>query len=187
MTIPDFDAVLVVAQRGGEWAFTLIYRELNPRILRYLWAQAPDVADDLASETWLGVAKRLHEFAGDETAFRGWVFAIARNRLVQHWRDRGRRPGDPVSPEILSLLAAPDEDATGATALANLGGREAARAVALALPHDQAEVVLLRLLGGLGVEQVAGLLGKRAGTVRVLQHKALRRLSQIFSQEALTR
>jgi RNA polymerase sigma-70 factor (ECF subfamily) len=55
------------------------------------------------------------------------------------------------------------------------------------LTPDQADVVLLRVLVGLDVEQVANVLGKRPATVRVLQHKALRRLAAHFSVEALTR
>jgi RNA polymerase sigma-70 factor, ECF subfamily len=54
----------------------------------------------------------------------------------------------------------------------------AALAVIGQLPHDQAEVVLLRVVAGLGVEQVARLLGKRPGAVRVLAHRGLRRLAE---------
>jgi len=53
MTIgPDFDGVLTAAQAGEEWAFSLLYRDLNPSVLRYLGAQAPGAAEDLASDTW---------------------------------------------------------------------------------------------------------------------------------------
>lgn len=133
-----------------------------------------------AAETWLAAARNLASF-GDETAFRGWLFTIARRRLVQHWRDSGRRPVTAVAPERLTdRRAADDPEAEG---LAAVSAREAARAIAAALPPDQADVVLLRMLGGLDVDQVAGILGKRPGTVRVLQHKALRRLADRFSPE----
>jgi len=59
--------------------------------------------------------------------------------------------------------------------------------VTATLSADQAEVVLLRVLGGLGVEQVAELVGKRPGTVRVLQHRALRRLHAELAKGHVTR
>ena len=60
----EFDSVLRAAQAGAEWAFATLYRDINPRLLRYFAAQAPSVAEDLASETWLAAAGRLHLFSG---------------------------------------------------------------------------------------------------------------------------
>jgi len=64
---------------------------------------------------------------------------------------------------------------------------EAAIARIATLPPDQAEVVLLRILGGLSVREVAAITGKRPGTVRVLQHRALRRLAREVRREAVTK
>jgi RNA polymerase sigma-70 factor (ECF subfamily) len=181
---PDFDDILGAAQAGAEWAFSLLYRDLNPPLLRYLAARAPSVAEDVAAETWIAVARQLGLFTGGEGAFRGWLFTIGRRRLIQHWREVGRRPATSVDAETLVNRGAPDD--TAATAVAAVSAREAAAAIAAELPPDQADVVLLRILAGLDVDQVAEILGKRPGTVRVLQHKALRRLAGKFSVEALT-
>jgi RNA polymerase sigma-70 factor (ECF subfamily) len=70
--------------------------------------------------------------------------------------------------------------------LATVSAQEAAAALAASLPADQADVVLLRVVAGLDVDQVAEILGKKAGTVRVLQHKAVRRLAEKFCVELLT-
>jgi RNA polymerase sigma-70 factor (ECF subfamily) len=185
MTIgPDFDSVLAGAQAGAEWAFALLYRDLNPRLLRYLGAHAPSVAEDLTADTWLAAARQLAGFEGGEGDFRAWLFTIAYRQLVQHWRQTTRRRTDPVGPESFPELAAPDDpEAAGVSAMS---ARDAAAALAAALPPDQAQVILLRVVAGLDVDQVATLLGKRAGTVRVLQHKAIRRLAEKFSLELLT-
>jgi len=71
-------------------------------------------------------------------------------------------------------------------ALDVIGTREALERLR-ALPPEQAEVVLLRIVGGFTVEEVARLLGRRPGTIRVIQHRALRRLARAFSQEPVTR
>ena len=88
----QFEGILTAAQDGGEWAVANLYRWLHPAVIGYLRARAAQDADDLASETWLDVARALPTFSGDETAFRSWVFTIAHRRLVDHHRAAARRP-----------------------------------------------------------------------------------------------
>jgi RNA polymerase sigma-70 factor, ECF subfamily len=135
MVGPSFTAVLDAAAAGDEAAFRVLWRDLQPGLLRYLDALAPGASEDLASETWLRVVDGLARFSGDERAFRAWVFTVARHRAVDRWRRR-------------------------------------------TLPRDQAEVVLLRVVAGLDVAQVATITGKRPDTVRVVAHRALRRLAR---------
>ena len=179
----DFDALLAAAQAGAEWAVTALYRDVHPRLFRYLWARESRVAEDLESEVWLAVAAGLGRFVGGEPAFRGWVFSIARRRLADYRRTAVRRATDPVPDDQLER---PSTDHTEAEALDRLSGEEAAAFVSATLAPDQAEVVLLRVLGGLDVDQVAELLGKRPGTIRVLQHRALRRLHAELEKRAVT-
>jgi RNA polymerase sigma-70 factor (ECF subfamily) len=181
----NFPAVLAAAQSGAEWALAWLYRRLNRALLGYLTARAPSAAEDLASETWLAAARHLTAFRGDEKAFRGWLFTIAHHRLAQHWRQANRRPSAPVDPAAMVDYPASDDPAgevvDAAVAVA------AARRITDLLSPAQAEVVLLRVLGGLDVDQVAAVLGRRAGAVRVLQHKALRKLAgRNFSLEEVT-
>jgi RNA polymerase sigma-70 factor (ECF subfamily) len=182
----EFETVLAAAQAGADWAFAVLYREFNPRLLRYFASRAPAQGEDLAAETWYGAARRIHGFSGGEDAFRGWLFAIAHHRLVQHWRDLKRRPPIECAAGPDPEPYAPDE--TENDSLSLVAAQQAARQIAEVLPPDQAEVVLLRILGDLGVAQVAQILGKRAGAVRVLQHRALRRLADLnFSLLEVTR
>src|ERR671912_2625452 len=87
-----FDDVLAAAQAGAAWAFEVLYRDLSPALTGYLRLQGAAEPDDLASETFIGVFNGLAAFRGDEAGLRGWVFTIARRRLVDDWRRRGRRP-----------------------------------------------------------------------------------------------
>ena len=178
-----FDAVLVAAQAGGESAIAELFRDLYPRLLRYLRAMEPREGEDLASETWLDVAAGLGRFNGGEDAFRAWAFTIARRRLIDMRRRRTGRRTQPVPPE--ELLAHSGTGDAERDAMNEIGTREALALIA-ALPPDQAEVVLLRVLGGLDTDRVARIVGKRAGTVRVLQHRALRRLAQQVEREVVT-
>ena len=176
----QFESLLIAAQDGGEWAVAILYRWLHPAVLSYLRARAGRDAEDLAAETWLDVARALRSFSGSETAFRSWVFTIAHRRLVDHYRAAARRrrlgrlaPGDPA--EVAVDVPAPDDPA--AQVVARMAGDEAVRRIVALLPADQAEVVLLRVVAGLAVDEVARVTGRRPGTVRVLQHRALRRLA----------
>ena len=159
----------------------LLWRDLHPRILRYLGVAVGDSdAEDLASDVWLEVARGLGRFDGDEPAFRAWVFTIARRRVIDAGRRVQRRRTDPMPPQPIDRGAdAPDEFE------ARLALDAALRRVAR-LPRDQAEVVALRVLAGLSAEQVAEIVGKRAGTVRVLQHRGLQRLANELAAEGVT-
>jgi RNA polymerase sigma-70 factor (ECF subfamily) len=181
----DFTTVLRAAQLGEEWAFSVLYRKLNAQLLRYFASRVPADAEDLAAETWIGVARNLSAFDGGEQAFRGWLFTIAHRRLVQHWREVARHPKTDPSTDVDP--GSTDPDGVESAAVGSLSAQHAARLIASCLTPEQAEVVLLRVLGGLDVDEVARIVGKRAGAVRGLQHKALRKLAtQNFFLEALT-
>ena len=172
---PDFPAVLAAATAGDEAAFGRLWRDLQPRLLRYFMVAVPAAAEDLASETWLAVVRGLDRFRGNEPAFRAWVFTIARHEVLDWRRRAARRVTEATTVNDLAEQAAPDDPA--AAALEGLSTR-AALAVVATLPPDQAEAIVLRVIAGLGVDQVAGIMGKRPGTVRVLTHRGLRRLAE---------
>jgi RNA polymerase sigma-70 factor, ECF subfamily len=175
--------VLQAARRGEEWAIAALYRDLHPRLLRYLRVQEPRDAEDLASEVWLDIGSGLRRFDGGEADLRAWAFTIARHRVVDTRRARRRRRTEPVPAEELRGYGATG-DAEG-DAMDALGTENAIARIA-ALPADQAEVVLLRVLGGLSVREVAAIVGKRPGAVRGLQHRAMRGLARTISREAIT-
>jgi RNA polymerase sigma-70 factor (ECF subfamily) len=177
MAESQFESVLAAAQTGAEWALTSLYQDLHPPLVRFLLAQEPDEGEDLASEVWLDVARGLGRFEGDESSFRCWLFTIARRRLIDLRRTRARRRTTPVS--LDQLIDRPDP----AEAFA---GVETADALALlgALPPAQAEIVVLRVLAGLDSHEVAAVTGRKPGTVRVMQKRALERLAELISVEA---
>jgi RNA polymerase sigma-70 factor (ECF subfamily) len=175
----EFDAALTAARAGDEWAIAVLWRDLHPMLLRYLRGLEPGAAQDIESETWLQAARDLSSFDGGEAAFRSWMFTIARHRLSDWRRHAARRPVTPVDPSRLPDRWSPDDPA--GTVLEQLD-TDAALALVATLPPDQAEVILLRVLGGLDAAEVGAVVDKRPGTVRVLQHRALRTLAERLSQ-----
>jgi len=174
--------VLAAAQEGEQWATAVLWHDLHPRLLRFLRGLDPSAAEDVEAETWLAAARDLASFRGDDRDFRAWMFTIARNRLIDARRREARRRSVPVTPEILGGRPADDDPAI--TAVDVLRADAAVARVRECLPRDQAEVILLRVLGGLDVDEVAAIVHKRPGNVRVLQHRGLRRLAERIAEEA---
>jgi RNA polymerase sigma-70 factor, ECF subfamily len=168
------------AQRGDTDAFRVLYRDTQPRLLRYLRALVGDDAEDVASETWLQISRDLASFHGDGDGFRGWAATIARHRALDHLRRAARRPPPiPVPAEDLAGLAARDD--TAATALDAVATDAAVRLIT-SLPPDQAEAVLLRAVLGLDAATAAKVLGKRPGAVRTAAYRGLRTLARHLEQ-----
>jgi RNA polymerase sigma-70 factor, ECF subfamily len=177
-----FGETLARAQGGDEAAFACIFRDVQPALLRYLRVIAPE-AEDVAGETWLQVVGGLAGFRGDEQAFRAWLFTIARHRAVDAGRSRARRPTMP-----LDLTGAAEQLVTADSADLALDAVSARAVVKLIaeLPPDQAEVIMLRVVADLDSGDVARILGKTPGAVRVAAHRGLRRLAEIAQRAGVT-
>jgi RNA polymerase sigma-70 factor, ECF subfamily len=177
-TLDDFPRLLAAARRGDDAAFAVLFRSVQPLLLRYLRTLGRDLADDVAAETWVAVVRGLERFRGGEAGFRGWVFTIARARLVDARRSAGRLPV-PVDAET-ELGELPGE-ADVAAAVDELMSTEAALGLIARLAPDQAEAVLLRHVVGLDVAAAARVLGKRPGAVRIATMRGLTRLRTLLA------
>lgn len=175
------DSVLPAARAGAEWAWERIYRELAPSVTGYLRAHGAGEPEDVTGEVFLQVVRGLERFAGDERAFRAWVFTIAHRRVVDDLRRRSRRPVAPAPPDVVADVAPPGGD-VHEDAIAVLDETAVREAIG-ALPPDQRAVLLLRILGDLTIEEIARALGKRVGAVKALQRRALRRLEKAYPFE----
>jgi RNA polymerase sigma-70 factor (ECF subfamily) len=171
----DLESALVAARAGAEWGFALLYRDLQPRLLRYTGALCGRDAEDVTAEAWLHVVRDLYRFEGDLDGFRGWVATICRNRAIDATRRRVRRPV--VGGSLDGVLQTPGPYDTADDALDGLATREAIALIS-ALPRQQAEAVLLRAVVGLDAAGAGAVLGRSAGAVRVAAHRGLKRLAR---------
>jgi RNA polymerase sigma-70 factor (ECF subfamily) len=174
----DLTAVVAAAQAGDEDAFRRLYRLLQPALVRYLRALVGAEADDVASESWLHIARDLATFHGDWDSFRGWTATIARHRAMDHLRHQRRRPCVTIPAEELHGLAGDDD--TAAKALEEVGTDDAIALIAT-LPPDQAEAILLRVVMGLDAAATGRILGKRPGAVRTAAYRGLRQLAHLLT------
>jgi RNA polymerase sigma-70 factor (ECF subfamily) len=178
-----FVVTLARAQAGDEAAFACIFRDVQPALLRYLRVIAPE-AEDVASDTWLQVVAGLAGFRGGEQAFRSWLFTIARHRAADAGRSRARRPAVPLEASgAAEQLTSPDD--TADLAVEAVSARAVVAMVA-SLPADQAEIIMLRVVAGLEAGDVARIVGKTPGAVRVAAHRGLRRLASMVERAGVT-
>lgn len=179
---PDLSAAVEAAQGGDEQAFRTLYRDVQPRLLRYLRAMVGEDAEDVASEAWLHIARDLPTFSGDSDGFRGWAATIARHRAMDHQRRHRRRPQQSATPiDDLGDMASNDDTAESAL---DTVSTEAAIAMIAELPRDQAEAVMLRVVMGLDAESAGKVLGKRSGAIRTATYRGLKRLASRLEQAA---
>ncbi len=176
----EFVDVLDHARRGDDTSFALLFRDLQPALVRYLRVAAGPVGEDLASETWVRVAQGLGRFRGDERGFHAWVFTIARHRILDWRRREARAPVVSRPVDELADHAAGNDPA--ADAIERLDTDTALNLIRT-LPADQAEVVVLRAVAGLDVAHVARVVGKRPAEVRVLAQRGLQQLAERLASE----
>lgn len=175
-----WDSLLSAAKAGAEWAWNRIYAELAPAVRGYLVSRGADDPDGLLGDVWLQVARNVKSFAGDEAGFRSWVFTVAHHRLVDEHRRRGRQPQRTAAEQVGDDWAGTAESAE-TVALIEDETREVFR-VLDQLTDQQRDVLALRVIGDLTVEQVAEIVGKRPGAVKALQRRALRALRKKIEQ-----
>ena len=179
----DFAALLAAAQGGSEQAFSVLWRDANPALLRYLRVVAAENAEDVAAETWVQVVRGLPRFTGDEAAWRAWLFTTARRRLLDQARVRKRHPAEPL--DEISAAEVPRSAAAEQLAMDNIA-TESAMALLSKLPEHQAEVIFLRVVAGLDTEVVAAMLGRSPGAIRVAAHRGLKKLAAMLSGAGVT-
>jgi RNA polymerase sigma-70 factor (ECF subfamily) len=161
--------VLAAAQRGDGDAFAVIWRELAPVVTGYLTARGVPDAEGLTSDVFVTLLPRLSELTGGVSGLRTFVFSVAHARSVDEVRRRARRPlsieFDPRQHDGVSASA--EQEAlvrVGTTQVLDLLDR---------LNPDHREVLALRVIADLGVEQTATVMRRSVGSIKQLQRRAL--------------
>lgn len=166
---PAFGHLIAEAKAGCSLCFEHLYRQLAGQVVSYLrWHRASD-PDGLTNDVFAQVHRRLGRFQGDEAGFRSWLFTIAHHRMIDDRRRSSRQPVTRADVGVDESLGWGDVEED---AFADMAGDQVRDLLAVLSP-DQRDVVLLRVVADLSVEQVAQMLHKREGAIKALQHRAL--------------
>jgi RNA polymerase sigma-70 factor, ECF subfamily len=177
---PDLPAVLAAQADGA--AFATLYRRYLDRVYGYAFYQLGDHhdAEDVTERIFLAALRALPDFRDQGSTFRAWLFRIAHNTIANAHRSRARRRTEPLPEDF--QRAAPNADPAGQVALAD-ELREIRRVVAQ-MPDDRRQVILLRFVDDLSTTEIAEVLDRSPGAVRVLLHRSLRDLAARLNARA---
>jgi RNA polymerase sigma-70 factor (ECF subfamily) len=176
----QLDALVAAAQAGGDWAFERLWQELSPAVAGYLRGRGTPDPDDVTSEVFLAAFRQLGSFVGDGASFRSWLFTVAHHKGVDAVRRAAREPAvDPYQPNTDPRQV----DSAEVAALAAVESEEI-RTLLASLTADQADVMLLRVLGGLTIAEIARLTGRSEGAVKQLQRRAVAQLAVRLGEDA---
>lgn len=161
-----------VRERGGRAdasAFNAIYRDYSPVVLGYVKAHGVDDAEAVTQDVFLALLPKLATATGGAAGIRTLIFSIAHARCVDSHRRRSRQP------DLLEYEADTDSRRSASaedTVLAS-HGHDGALSILAILGEDQREVLFLRIIADLPLEQVATIMQKSVGAVKQLQRRAL--------------
>jgi len=177
--IPSEDELIRRAIRRDAEAFGELYVLHLDRIYRYIFYRVGSEVDaeDLTEQVFLRAWEAIEGYRHQRYPFSSWLYRIAHNAVIDHYRTRkDLRPLDSLSFSLADEALGPEELLARKTEAACLH-----EAIAR-LPEEQQHVVSLRFIEGLRHAQVALILGKSEGAVRVIQHRALAALSAILGE-----
>lgn len=167
------ESVVDAARRGDEVAWRILYEDLAPAVGGYFRARRMRDPEDLVSEVFMDMARRIGTFEGTVEDLKGWAFTIAHSRYVDAVRALERRPVEPID-GMADLPASTDVEGEVLSTLQ----RDTLLAAADALTPGQRSVLLLRVFGDLSVAETATALGKTQTTVKVTLHRAIKSLER---------
>ncbi|WP_104180541.1 RNA polymerase sigma factor [Arthrobacter sp. B0490] len=169
------DDALDRAQAGEPAALSLIYQVLSPAVLGYFTGRRADDPEASTQDVFLTVFSRLDSVSGGPRGLRTFTFSVAHARHVDEVRRKLR------APVLVGYEADGDQRTTDSAETVALGNLDAGGATGLLaqLNAEQRDVLLLRIVAELPIEQVAEILGRSAGSVKQLQRRGLLKLKEL--------
>jgi len=175
------DELVAGVRRGDRDAIAAVYLEVAPALRGFLRRRVPhgEVADDLVEETFVELIEVGERFRGDGRSLRAWLYRAARNNLKDWAKRADRRSDHELTAEQAASVPAPD-GAVDERALAAVVDPALVAALEQLTP-EQREVIELRLVAELSLVQVAEITDRTVGAVKLLQHRAVRRLARLLA------
>jgi len=168
------DSELVVRAKAGDHAaFTQIYERYAPAIYRYIYFRVgeAELAEDLQAEVFLRMLEGIHRYEDRGWPISAWLYRIAHDRTIDTIRRRRNRQQMPL--ESWGGMC----DGPEGSVSAKLEFEEINRSLN-DLTADQRQVIQMRFMGDMSIQEVARRLGRTEGSVKALQHRGLQSLAR---------
>lgn len=170
----DYDALLQQAKRGNRQALAAIYDAFQPPIYRYVYRQVDgeETARDLTADVFHRFLQALHQGTGPDNYLQAWLYRVAHNTIVDHYRRQQHRNHLPLLEQVISADDDPVRQAETSLAVAQV------RQSMQQLTPDQQQVIALKFFAGLSNQEIALIVAKPVGAVKALQHRAIAALQR---------
>jgi len=178
MTEEELKLALQKAQNGDSEAFAQLYDLFAEKIYRFIYFRVghKEVAEDVLSDTFVKGWQKINQ-VNAPSALSGWLYQIARNNIIDYYRIKK----DFVALEEVENIL---EDAVNPIDETNLSLDQKRILVVLnQLPAEQQEVIRYKFFEDLSNEEIAYVMGKTEGAIRVIQHRAINRLKDILNTD----
>lgn len=177
------DELLAEAVDFGEAALSELYDRYELKIYSYIYRRTNEqvLAEDLTAQVFLKMLEAIRNERAWHSSFSGWLYRIAHNLVIDHYRRRDRQPQ--VALDDVPIM--PDYSENPIETAELRIDAEMLRAAIRRLTDDQAQVVSLRFLEGYSFSEIAGMMDKTEGAVKALQHRAFATLRQYLQYEYL--
>ncbi len=174
----DLPSTIARARQGHPQAIHDLYDVYAPRIGHYCYVRLGNrqAAEDCVQEVFISIWKAIPtiKYQGEQ-AFIGWIYTIAYHVIVTYIRRRNHRQHLSLTPDVQLI------DSKSIDIARTICDREALRHALTQLTVDQLQVITLRFFAGLSTSEVAEALNRTDGAIRVLQHRAIKRLQQLLA------
>jgi RNA polymerase sigma-70 factor (ECF subfamily) len=171
----EFANILRAGKHGDDAALARLCAYIYSHVYAFLYYRVPqpEDAEDLTSEVVLKIIKALKRQRGN---FHAWMYRIARNRLIDYYRQRAVR-------QEVSLVDVPQKEFVRTGDLSKqILTKEKLRKGLEKLTEEQKQVIILKFIQGYNNQEIAGIVGKSVGAVKVLQFRALKAMREYFSR-----
>ena len=179
----SFESVLEAAKLGADWAWAVLYGDIAGPVMGFFRSRGVADPEEAAGDVFFELARELVDFEGNEESFRTFVFVIAYKRHLTENRYSNRRLRTVLADQVLDRLQSSSE-VMGAVPVLEVPD-EVRRAFEI-LTSEQRDVLSLRIVAGLSVDQVAEVLNRGVKTVKNLQRRGMARVRAQIPSEAAT-
>lgn len=177
------ERLLALASDFDEAALGELYERYESKIYSYIYRRtgSPTLAEDLTGQVFLKMLEAIRSQKSWHSSFSGWLYRIAHNLVIDHYRHRDRRQY--VSLEDAPILKSEKNNPVAAAEMSL--DAERLRSAIQRLTEEQAQVISLRFLEGYNISEVATMMNKTEGAVKALQYRAVGTLRGLLEREQL--